>query len=335
MNTYHFQNETGKVHLCFDYADYQALSPEIKSKIKSAFLWARSAGAWVSRTKFPNNWRAEGIAKELNLEYKGERGEKLTFAEQKEREQVKAGARVERFEARAEKKENESQSQYERSHNLVSVIPMGQPILIGHHSERGHRNLLKKADNAMRKSCEADEKAKYYKGRAEASKRTVEGAKFKSVDYLLNRISECKADLRAIEKSLAGKDMRDKATGELFVNGCEISEERHIFLEGRKSEQLEKLDFFFTKLQEAGGGQMTAERMKQGKPAYVNCGGTWYPLKSINRDTVTVLNWLRIASFTWKYKFDQIKEMQPLHGTVIVHDKHGNEVKPIIKHAEV
>jgi hypothetical protein len=49
---------------------------------------------------------------------------------------------------------------------MVRVIPMGQPILVGHHSERGHRALLNRSDNAMRKSIEHDSKASYYENKA-------------------------------------------------------------------------------------------------------------------------------------------------------------------------
>ncbi|MFZ2905201.1 MAG: hypothetical protein WAZ98_03250 [Cyclobacteriaceae bacterium] len=59
--------------------------------------------------------------------------------------------------------------------------------------------------------------------------------------------------------------------------------------------------------------------------------GKWWPLKSINRDTVTVLNWLGIAKFTWKFKFDLIKSMECGYVVQVI-DRDGNEVKPTIKY---
>lgn len=47
-----------------------------------------------------------------------------------------------------------------------SGIPFGQPILVGHHSERRHRRAIERADNAMRKGIEESDKAKYYARRA-------------------------------------------------------------------------------------------------------------------------------------------------------------------------
>jgi hypothetical protein len=78
-------------------------------------------------------------------------------------------ARIERFQALSEKNESESTRLFEHSSKLASVIPMGQPILVGHHSEAGHRSHLKKMDNAMRKGCEASDKAEYYANKAESA----------------------------------------------------------------------------------------------------------------------------------------------------------------------
>lgn len=43
-----------------------------------------------------------------------------------------------------------------------SGIPFGQPILVGHHSERRHRNALKRMDQRFEKGIEASNKASYY-----------------------------------------------------------------------------------------------------------------------------------------------------------------------------
>jgi hypothetical protein len=70
--------------------------------------------------------------------------------------------KIERFKELAQKNAIKSDQLCNNSSGLLSAIPMGQPILVGHHSERGHRRLLERADNMMRKACEADDKAKHY-----------------------------------------------------------------------------------------------------------------------------------------------------------------------------
>jgi len=67
----------------------------------------------------------------------------------------------------AEKAEARSNAAYHQSQSLVSGIPLGQPILVGHHSEKRHRRTLERSDNAMRRSCEAADLAKHHNSRAD------------------------------------------------------------------------------------------------------------------------------------------------------------------------
>jgi len=76
--------------------------------------------------------------------------------------------RRERFEARAEKAEQASTAAWEASRRAVDGIVMGQPILVGHHSESRHRGALARSDRAMRKSCDESAKAKHYAEKAAA-----------------------------------------------------------------------------------------------------------------------------------------------------------------------
>jgi len=43
MNTYVLNKETQKIELHFDKANYTALTDDLKSKIKSTFLWSNRA----------------------------------------------------------------------------------------------------------------------------------------------------------------------------------------------------------------------------------------------------------------------------------------------------
>jgi hypothetical protein len=75
--------------------------------------------------------------------------------------------KLERFSELAEKNKDLSESKYNQSSALANMIPFGQPILVGHHSEKGHRRALDKIHNLMGQSIEAGEKAEYYEKRAE------------------------------------------------------------------------------------------------------------------------------------------------------------------------
>lgn len=83
--------------------------------------------------------------------------------------QEKKQARVARYEALAEKAEQRSNAAYKRSNDAVSGIVPGQPILVGHHSEKRHRRAINKSWNAMGESVRESDKAEYYRQKARAA----------------------------------------------------------------------------------------------------------------------------------------------------------------------
>ena len=80
-------------------------------------------------------------------------------------------ARIDRYREKAEQARQESQQLSHESISMLEHIPPGQPILVGHHSERGHRKLLERSDRKMEQSIAASEKAAYYERKAEAAER--------------------------------------------------------------------------------------------------------------------------------------------------------------------
>ena len=82
-------------------------------------------------------------------------------------------ARIDRYRERAEQARQESDELSRKSFSMLEHIPPGQPILVGHHSERGHRKLLERSDRKMEQSIAASEKAAYYEHKAEAAERNT------------------------------------------------------------------------------------------------------------------------------------------------------------------
>lgn len=83
------------------------------------------------------------------------------FSERQERKK-------ERLQKRAKKAQQASEQAYEATDRIAKSIPLGQPILVGHHSERGHRADLKRIDRGMRKAIDKDREAKDLLRRADA-----------------------------------------------------------------------------------------------------------------------------------------------------------------------
>ncbi|MCM1296362.1 MAG: DUF3560 domain-containing protein [Muribaculaceae bacterium] len=78
--------------------------------------------------------------------------------------------RIDRLEERAAKTQAQSVAAVEQSRALVEHIPFGQPILVGHHSEKGHRRTLERSRSLMDKAVDLGAKAQHQEHRAEAAR---------------------------------------------------------------------------------------------------------------------------------------------------------------------
>ena len=85
---------------------------------------------------------------------------KLNSYEQKQEE------RRERLLDAADKAEREGDERLKTARSMSSVIPFGQPILVGHHSEKRDRNFRSRIRNNYEKGFEAKEKAAKLRERA-------------------------------------------------------------------------------------------------------------------------------------------------------------------------
>ncbi len=75
--------------------------------------------------------------------------------------------RIDYAKQKAAKLQDESNRLYNHAKNMASVIPMGQPILVGHHSEQRDRNYRAKIHNTFGKAFAASDKAEYYESKAD------------------------------------------------------------------------------------------------------------------------------------------------------------------------
>jgi hypothetical protein len=75
--------------------------------------------------------------------------------------------RAERREEWAEKAGNRAADKLRRAGELSDQIPMGQPILVGHHSEKRHRRHVERIDANMRKGIEEERKSEHHASKAD------------------------------------------------------------------------------------------------------------------------------------------------------------------------
>lgn len=81
--------------------------------------------------------------------------------------QSRAAAKVEKLEGYASNAEKRADKYYQASQEGKDFLSLGEPIKIGHHSERRHRKLIERNWIRMGKSVAETEKVKEYERRAE------------------------------------------------------------------------------------------------------------------------------------------------------------------------
>lgn len=203
MKQYIFNLETTKIELHFEKSEYTALTEEEKSDLKSAFLWSRTGGCWVSRAKEPNLWRAKQIAAKLGFTEELREGDRLSFSEQVERQEERAERRAERYEQYAEnavRRGEALQQPLNQMHGDIAFFT--QPIIAGHTGSQAFARRREKMFAQYEKGFEEYRKSGYFQDRAKVARETADGVKYRDVAYLDRRIKECKREIRARKKNI-------------------------------------------------------------------------------------------------------------------------------------
>ena len=190
--------------------------------------WGRSISCWYlprTRDKAPrvrdlerteHLLREAGYLVELEIDstYRSTAAAEADLAAQQR-------ARAHALASKAERKETAAEAAAEaaqRAHNALP--PMGEPIKLGHHSERGHRAAIARADATTRRSIDADVAARQASDRARAA--STAGDYRHHPDRVARRIVRLEAELARWKRqrdghtrTLAGgyKEISQPATG--------------------------------------------------------------------------------------------------------------------------
>ena len=126
----------------------------------------------------------------------------LTVGEQQEYAADRSLSRADRLEDRSAKHRQASTQAYERSNDISERFASGQPILVGHHSEKEARSDHRKMRNAMDKSVAEGKTAEHLAERADGSRRNAEMKTDYTLPYAGNRLKEAKAELNRCDRLL-------------------------------------------------------------------------------------------------------------------------------------
>jgi hypothetical protein len=169
------------------------LDPETYARVKAAgYSWAPRQGIFVAPAWSPER---EDLALELAGEIEDEDSTLVERAEE----------RAERFEDYSGKRASEAASAHAAVERIAGGVPLGQPILVGHHSERHARKDAQRIENGMRRAVRLFDTARYWTDRAAGA---VRAAKYKErPDVRARRIKGLEADER---KTLRSKESAER-----------------------------------------------------------------------------------------------------------------------------
>ncbi len=109
--------------------------------------------------------------------------------------------RAERFDTYSDKRAQDAERAYKGVSAIADNIPLGQPILIGHHSERHARKDAERIENGMRKAVSMWKTSEYWERRAKGA---LDHAKYKELPGVrARRIKTLEAELRSHQRDKA------------------------------------------------------------------------------------------------------------------------------------
>ena len=202
MSNYIFNLETTKIELHFEKSEYANLTDEQKRELKGAFLWSKSGRCWVSRAKEPHLYRATEVAAKLGCSEEQREGERLTYAEQLERQAERAEARADRYEEYAESAAGRAERLQKPIANMRGDISFFTQPNINSSAGRTFKNQRERMFQQYERGFEEYRKSSYFKDRADTARGTATQAQFDNPAYLDRRIKDCKKEVRDREKNI-------------------------------------------------------------------------------------------------------------------------------------
>lgn len=168
--------------------------------------WSRNLGAWYlprNQTESTRRMKVAQLQSKLGDSVHvvdAGHGKTSTAAEREAERKAASAARAERLDARAAKHLAERDARFKRADDISQRRPFGQPILVGHYSERGARADQRRIETNMDKGVEAGAKAAYTQRLADAARKNATGTE--SPLLRQRRIDRNEAEIRKIDREI-------------------------------------------------------------------------------------------------------------------------------------
>lgn len=136
--------------------------------------------------------------------------------------------KAERYKKWSESAENKSTQYWEASHEGRDFLALGEPIKIGHHSEKRHRALIERNHNRMAKSVEQTKIAEQHESKADYWERKANDINLsmpESIEYWEFRLEEAKEKHEGLK---SGKYKREHSFSLPYANKAKKEAEKNL-----------------------------------------------------------------------------------------------------------
>lgn len=232
--------------------------------------------------------------------------------------ELKIAQKKERYSELAGKAFEKSDTLYERAKGMSEIIPFGQPILVGHHSEGRDRRYRSKITSTFEKAFAEGDKAKYYERKAEtvgtAGISSDDPEAIQKLEIKLARLEDYQRDMR--EKNAEARALKLEKpfmAYQLSNNSANIRSTK------KRIEQLEKQSKIIL-IQRAGEGWEMKESAEENRIMFIFPGKPEEKIRYLLKSRAfkwspTRGAWVRMISNNARYAAKMvIEELTKLEG---------------------
>lgn len=263
------------------------------------FRWFRTLGMWglpSSRDRQSNRYKIDRAADALRsagfeVSVSVDDSHRPT-AEVEADLAARQQARADALDAKAERKQQAAGAAWEAHQRACEALPPGgEPIHVGHHSERRHRNAIDRAHRTISKSVEADREADRVAHRAVSA--ATAGARRYNPVTVKNRLDKLEADQRRDQRQLDGyRRVVARSSGgvEYVDESAPASGQYRETVAARMSQRGDEIAYWrdvFADMQQQGVASTYSKETVTAGDA-VKYRSTWYRVVRANAKTVSV-----------------------------------------------
>lgn len=223
--------------------------------------------------------------------------------------------KMEKREEWADKAAEKSRAAFATAHKIADAIPFGQPILVGHHSEKHHRADIARMDSNMGRGCERADMAAHHTsaaaGIADALESSIYDDDPDALEALTARIAEREAErekMKTVNKLYRKADAAGLAAlgidlealkKKLAEAGAYWGKAPHLpyelsNLSGRITADRKRLEYVKQRQQRAAAADAAPNGID-----YQKCQGGYCRLTFAEKPDREILDALKTAGFSW------------------------------------